>query len=103
MSTPVLRPKEKRVLKNVGENLRLARLRRKLTMALVAERANISRSTLAKIENGEANVNLYSLLRLLAVYNMQEELAKLTEADPLGRKLQDLELLNKYMDQYKKS
>jgi len=72
-------------------------------MALVAERANISRSTLAKIENGEANVNLYSLLRLLAVYNMQEELAKLTEADPLGRKLQDLELLNKYMDQYKKS
>ncbi len=103
MSTPVLRPKEKRVLKNVGETLRLAWPRGKLTMALVAERANISWSTLAKIENGEANVNLYPLLRLLAVYSMQGELAKLTEANPLGRKLQDLELLNKYMDQYKKS
>ena len=40
-------------LKNLGENIRNARKRRRITMALLAERAKISRVTLAKIEKGD--------------------------------------------------
>lgn len=68
-------------------------------MTLAAERANISRGTLSKLEQGESNVSLFILLRVLAIYNMQEDLAKLTQDDPLGRKLQDIELLSRYLNQ----
>ena len=47
-----LLPKEKRILKQLGENLKLARLRRKYTAEMVAERANISRTTLWNLEKG---------------------------------------------------
>lgn len=39
-------------LEDMGENIKLERLRRKLTAEQVAERAGISRSTLWQIEKG---------------------------------------------------
>ena len=57
-STTILFPKTVAMLKQFGENLRLARLRRNITAKLEAERAGISIATLAKIERGESTVSL---------------------------------------------
>ena len=51
-------PKTQKALKEVGENIRLARLRRKISVELVAERAGISRSTVWSIENGSPSVSM---------------------------------------------
>ena len=45
---PKLLPIEKRILEHLGENIKLARLRRKLTTEQIANRANISRKTLSR-------------------------------------------------------
>lgn len=92
MKNSTLLPKEQRILKRLGENLKLARLRRKLTAEMVAKRANISRSTLWSLETGKSNVTIESLLQILSVLGMTEELGKLGEKDQLGRKLQDAKL-----------
>ncbi len=46
----IILPKTRRILAEMGENIKLARLRRKLSSEQVAERANISRPTLSSIE-----------------------------------------------------
>jgi len=87
-----LLPKEKQLLKQLGENLKLARLRRKYTAEMVAERANISRTTLWNIEKGVATTSISTLLQVLSVYGMEKDIAKLAAEDTLGRKLQDAKL-----------
>jgi len=87
-----LLPKEKRILEHLGENLKLARLRRKYSAELVAERAGISRTTLWKIEKGNAVTSIFTILQVLSVYGLENELLKLAEDDILGRKLQDAKL-----------
>jgi transcriptional regulator with XRE-family HTH domain len=86
-------PKEKKIILQLGENLKLARLRRKLSTAMVAERANIARTTLWNLEKGESNVSLATLIRVLSVLGMEKELGQLAQDDELGRKLQDIELI----------
>jgi transcriptional regulator with XRE-family HTH domain len=88
-----LTPNKKKIVIELGENLRLARLRRKLSAELVAERANVSRTTLWNLEKGEANVSLETLLQVLSVYGLQEDLLFLGKDDAFGRKLQDIALL----------
>jgi transcriptional regulator with XRE-family HTH domain len=88
-----LTPNKKKIIIELGENLRLARLRRKLSAELVAERANVSRTTLWNLEKGEANVSLETLLQVLSVYGLQEDLLFLGKDDAFGRKLQDIALL----------
>jgi transcriptional regulator with XRE-family HTH domain len=87
-----LLPKEQKILNHLGENIKLARLRRKLSAERVAERAGISRTTLWQLEKGTANVSLATLLRVLSVLGMREDLLRIAQDDPLGRKLQDIEL-----------
>lgn len=84
-----LLPKEKRILEQLGENLRLARLRRKLSTEMVAERAGISRTTLWNIETGRASTSVATLLQVLSVYGLEGDLLKVSEDDVLGRKIQD--------------
>ena len=79
----------------MGENIRLARLRRKLSTEMVSERANISRSTLWSLERGETNVSLHSLLQVLSVLGLAKDLEQLALDDSLGRKLQDAHLITK--------
>ncbi|MDX2249899.1 MAG: helix-turn-helix transcriptional regulator [Bacteroidia bacterium] len=93
MKNTVLLPKEKRTLAGLGENIRLARLRRKISAELFAERANIGRTTLWSLEKGEANVSLTTLVRVLGILGMLDELGQLAQDDVLGRKLQDIDLL----------
>ena len=85
----LLLPKAKRILAEVGENIKLARLRRKLSSEQVAERANISRPTLSSIEKGSAGVSIGSYLQVLMVMGLQNDMLALAKDDELGRKLQD--------------
>jgi transcriptional regulator with XRE-family HTH domain len=83
------------VLVQVGENIKLARLRRRLSAELVAERANISRPTLWKIERGAGGVAIAAYAQVLFVLRLEKDLLKLAADDSLGRKLQDAELIVK--------
>jgi transcriptional regulator with XRE-family HTH domain len=87
-----LLPKHERLLVDLGENLRLARLRRRLSAEQVAERADISRSTLQLMEKGSAGTSLGKLLQVLAVFGLEADLARLAADDLLGRKLEDARL-----------
>jgi len=89
----VLLPKEKRILEEVGENIKLARLRRKLTAEQVAERANIGRSTLWHVEKGSDHIGIGIYLRVLSVLGLAGDLENIAKDDQLGRKLQDAKLL----------
>jgi len=91
----ILLPKVERVLVELGENIKLARLRRKLSTGQIAERANISRPTLWGIEKGSGRVALAAYAQVLFVLGFEEDLLKLAGDDPLGRKLQDAGLLVK--------
>ena len=94
MKKGTLLPKEYRILQELGENLKLARKRRKLSMELLSERANISRSTLWSIEQGKANVSLETLLQVLSALGLAEDLKLIAANDELGRKLQDASLIS---------
>jgi transcriptional regulator with XRE-family HTH domain len=89
----VLLPSARKILKEVGINLKLARKRRKLSRDQVAERAAIARSTLQLIEQGEPGVAMSSYLQVLFVLGLEKDLLKLAAEDPLGRRLQDAALL----------
>jgi transcriptional regulator with XRE-family HTH domain len=80
------------LLAELGERLRLARLRRRLTATTVAQRCDISRPTLTKVERGDASVTLGTYLRVLATYGLDGDLAAVAGDDALGRRLQDLAL-----------
>jgi len=85
----VILPKTKRILNEMGENIKLARLRRKLSSEQVAERANISRPTLSAIEKGSPTVSIGSYLLVLQVLGLEKSFLLLAKDDELGRKLQD--------------
>ncbi|SEE57797.1 helix-turn-helix domain-containing protein [Polaribacter litorisediminis] len=89
----ILFPKHKDILKQMGENIKLARKRRKLTTTQVAERADIVRSTLYLIETGSPSVTLGAYFNVLRVLGLQDDFLKLAADDEFGRKLQDLDLL----------
>lgn len=89
----VLFPRHQDILVQVGEQIKLARKRRKLTTIQVAERANIDRTTLYYIEQGKPSVSIGAYFNVLRVLGLEKDFLKLAADDPLGRKLQDLELL----------
>ena len=89
----VILPQTQRMLNQMGEQIRLARLRRRLTAELVAERAGISRMTLCNIEKGSPSVAIGSYAAVLHALNgMDKDLLLVAKDDELGRKLQDLGL-----------
>ncbi len=85
-------PSTAKILSAFGENIKLARLRRKLSTEQVAERANISRPTLLSIEKGMPGVAFGSYAQVLFVLNLEKDLLKVAADDTLGRKLQDAAL-----------
>lgn len=89
----VLLPKNRRILTEMGENIKLARLRRKLSSEQVAERANISRPTLLSIEKGKPTVSIGSYLSVLQVLGLENDFLLIAKDDELGRKLQDAQIL----------
>ncbi len=86
-------PKTAETLEQMGEQIKLARLRRRLSAELVAERAGISRATLWNVEKGSPSVaiGIYAAV-LHALGNMDKDFLLVAKDDELGRTLQDLEL-----------
>jgi transcriptional regulator with XRE-family HTH domain len=80
---------QKKLLTGLGERLRLARLRRKLGVAVTCERAGISRMTLYRAEAGNSAVALGTLVRILSVLGLESDLELIARDDRLGRVLQD--------------
>src|SRR5690606_33782419 len=93
MKKQVVLPKFQVVMEQMGENIKLARKRRKLTAVQVAERAGIARSTLYLVEKGDPSVTIGAYFNVLRVLNLQDDFLKLAADDIFGRKLQDLDLL----------
>jgi transcriptional regulator with XRE-family HTH domain len=91
----ILLPTAEKILRELGENLKLARKRRKLTEMQVAERADIARSTLQLIEKGAPGVAMSAYLQVLFVLGLEKDLIRIAADDLLGRKLQDAGLLSK--------
>ncbi len=89
----ILFPKHLKILQELGENIKLARKRRKLTTIQVSERAGIDRTTLYLIEKGTPSVSMGAYFNVLRVLGLQDDFLKLASEDKLGRDIQDLKLL----------
>ena len=88
-----LLPSQRKTLTALGENIKLARLRRELSSEQVAGRAGISRNTLTKIERGEEGVAMGYYFRVLAILRLEKDLLLVAKDDELGRALQDAKLV----------
>jgi transcriptional regulator with XRE-family HTH domain len=91
-AAPLLYPRQAKLVTELGQRLRDARLRRRYTASLVAERADISRQTLTKVERGDPAVTLGTYVRVLVVVGLESDLALVAKDDVVGRRLQDAEL-----------
>ncbi|WP_372758055.1 helix-turn-helix domain-containing protein [Mariniflexile sp.] len=89
----IIFPKHQEIMESLGENIKLARKRRKLTTLQVSERADINRSTLYQIEKGSPSVAIGAYFNVLRTLGLQDDFLKLAADDIYGRKLQDLGLL----------
>ena len=76
----------------VGEQIKLARLRRNLSVAQVAERATCSPLTVSRIEKGASTVAIGIYLRVLYALQLDDDILSLAKDDELGRVLQDMNL-----------
>lgn len=91
----IILPKLQRSLTGLGENIHLARLRRKFSIAMVGERAGIAPNTLRAIERGDPRVSLGAYANVLLCLGLEEDLNLIARDDELGRKLQDADLPTK--------
>lgn len=82
-------PVMRRISEELGENIRLARLRRKLSATMVSQRAGISRNTLRAIEQGSSSVTFDAYANVLFTLGLENDLKLIARDDELGRKLQD--------------
>ena len=88
-------PRNMKILHNLGENITLAMKRRGISQEMMFSRTGISKPTLRKITKGDSSVSIGHYVNVLAVLGLLEDLGKVALDDDLGRKLQDIELLNK--------
>ena len=89
----ILYPQVQKKLEDFGHRIKLAWLRRKLTIEMVAERAKISRFSVREVEKGSPSVAIGIYVNVLMAIGMVKELDNFLADDPLGRMLQDDELL----------
>lgn len=92
MAKRQLLPSQQRLLTTLGEQIRMARLRRDLSSEQIAERAGVSRGTLIKIERGDEGVAMGYYFRVLIALGLAQDILLLAKDDELGRKLQDAKL-----------
>ena len=88
----ILLPKAVKSLQILGQNLKLARIRRRISAAMMCERAGVSHATLTAIELGKPTVSMAGYMSVLFCLNMHTDIEKVATDDVLGRELQDLQL-----------
>ena len=76
----------------VGEQIRLARLRRNLSIAQIAERATCSPLTVSRIEKGTPTVAIGIYLRVLYALQLDDDILLLAKEDVIGKALLDVRL-----------
>lgn len=86
-------PQTQRRAEALGERLRLARLRRRISLTELAARVDATRPTLARLERGDLSASLGLLARVLSVFALEADLDQLARDDELGQRLQDIRLL----------
>ncbi|MGE0383093.1 MAG: helix-turn-helix domain-containing protein [Gammaproteobacteria bacterium] len=84
----------RRVLRKLGADIRDARRRRRLPMAVVAERAFTSRSTLQKVEAGESGVSVGIYAAVLHALGLLDGLGRIADIgnDSVGQALASADL-----------
>ena len=85
-------PRAQHRANDLGERLRLARIRRRITSVDMAVRVGASRDTLHRLEKGDMSISLSVLVRYLGVLGLEPDLDRIAADDELGRRLQDLGL-----------
>ena len=91
--TAVLMPQTLDILETMGAQIKRARLRRKISADLVAERAGVSRATLWSVEKGSPSVSIGMYAAVLhALHGMDKDLLLIAKDDELGRKLEELDI-----------
>jgi transcriptional regulator with XRE-family HTH domain len=81
-----------RILGDLGENIRLARLRRHISTSMLSERAGMTRTTLRSIEKGSGGVTIGAYASVLFCLGLEKDLNLIAKDDILGRKIQDVGL-----------
>ena len=81
----------RRALRKLGKDISDARRRRRIPLQLMAERANVSRATIGKIEKGDPTASMGGYAAVLFVLGMTDRIAELMDGthDLLGRELED--------------
>ena len=87
--TITIYPSSVKEMEALGQRLKDARLRRRFSMETVCARADISRPTLYKVENGDPSVAIGTFVQVLRVLGLGEDLSLIAKEDVLGRRLQD--------------
>ena len=87
-----LLPKTGKILEQMGEQIRLARVRRKISVALTAERAGVSRASVWAVEKAAVAIGIYAAV-LHAISDMDTDLLKVAADHELKQKLHDIEFL----------
>ena len=87
-----LYPRQQRAASELGARLRLARERRRMPAAELAERADTSRMTVHRLERGDTSVSMGVLVRVLGVLGLVDDLSAVARDDVLGRQIQDAAL-----------
>ena len=95
----------RRAVSKLGQDIRDARLRRRIPTEILAQRASISRMTLYKVEKGDVNVSMGTYATILFVLGMIDRLGNLADAgeDALGRQLEEERLPKRIRLSRKKS
>ena len=90
-------PETEKKLSLTGEQIKLARMRRKYSVQLIAQRAGISRATLWKVEKGDPGVAIGIYAKVLKAIGLGNDITLLARDDELGRIIQDSELKRRRM------
>lgn len=90
-SSPVVPIPVARALRKLGDDIRNARRRRRIPVAILAERASISRMTLNRIEKGDPRTSIGAYTIVLFALGMAERLAEVADSkhDSLGLELEE--------------
>lgn len=91
LATSTLPRTARRALVKLGQDIAIARKKRRISTVSMAERAFISRSTLAKIEKGSATVSIGAYVTVLAILGLTEGIGKVADrsSDELGLDIEE--------------